>query len=319
MHPPASKSPSPILYLCEGSCTVLSAKGLVKSRVAPIPARDTICHMARIVALVNQKGGVGKTTTAINLGAYLAEAGYRVLLVDVDPQGNASSGLSVRPSDVPRGTYELMIGTATLEQATVQTAHHNLHLVPATQALAGANIELVSAEHREYRLSKALEAARLNYEVILLDAPPSLGLVTINALVAADEVLIPVQSEYYALEGLSQLLSTIELVRTNLKPHLALLGAVITLHDKRTKLAADVVREIRKFFPGRVFQTEIPRNVRLSEAPSYGKSILSYEPWSKGARAYRALTQEVIAAWNSVPTPPASTVTPAVASQNTLS
>jgi len=252
--------------------------------------------MARIVALVNQKGGVGKTTTAINLGAYLARAGNRVLLVDVDPQGNATSGLGMRPAEVTNGTYELMLG-ADLEQVIMPIAHKNLHLVPANQSLAGANVELVNAAQREFKLSQALAPARLNYDVIILDAPPSLGIVTINALVAADEVLIPVQSEYYALEGLSQLLNTIELVRTNLKPELAILGAVITLHDRRTKLAREVAIEIRKFFPGRVFNTEIPRNVRLSEAPSYGQSIISYEPWSKGARAYKALTEEICQAW----------------------
>jgi len=253
--------------------------------------------MARIVAIVNQKGGVGKTTTAINVGAYLAAAGMRVLLVDVDPQGNASSGLGLRPEQATAGTYELMLGQAQLDKVTVSTQQKNLHLVPATAGLAGANVELVEVPQREYKLQHALGQAQLNYDVVLLDAPPSLGLVTINALVAADEVMIPVQSEYYALEGLSQLLHTIELVRTHLKPSLAILGAVITLHDRRTKLAADVAREIRKFFPGRVFDTEIPRNVRLSEAPSYGKSILAYEPWSKGARAYRALADEVRAAW----------------------
>lgn len=254
--------------------------------------------MARIVAIVNQKGGVGKTTTAINLGAYLAASGMRVLLVDVDPQGNATSGLGLRPEQAKAGTYELMLGQAPLEQVVVQTEQKNLHLVPATAALAGANVELVEAQQREYKLQNALGQAQLHYDVVLMDAPPSLGLVTVNALVGADEVLIPVQSEYYALEGLSQLLHTIELVRTHLKPSLAILGAVITLHDKRTKLAADVAREIRKFFPGRVFNTEIPRNVRLSEAPSYGKSILAYEPWSKGARAYRALAQEIKQAWS---------------------
>jgi len=259
--------------------------------------------MFRIVALVNQKGGVGKTTTAINLGAYLAEKGLRVLLVDVDPQGNASSGLGVRPSDVQAGTYELMLGAATLEQATVQTAHPNLRLIPATQALAGANVELVAVDQREHKLATALDAAKPHYDAILLDAPPSLGLVTINALVAADEVLVPVQSEYYALEGLSQLLHTIELVRTNLKPTLSLLGAVITLHDRRTKLAVDVAREIRRYFPGRVFETEIPRNVRLSESPSYGKAIISYAGWSKGARAYSALADEVLRAWQTPATP----------------
>jgi chromosome partitioning protein len=273
--------------------------------------------MARIIALVNQKGGVGKTTTAINLGAYLAAAGQKVLLIDTDPQGNATSGLGIRPNEVQRGTYELMIGSATFDQVTVATSHENLHLIPASQALAGANVELVSADQREFRLSKAVELARTHYNVILLDAPPSLGLVTINSLVAADEVLIPVQSEYYALEGLSQLLSTIELVRANLKPSLALLGAVVTLHDRRTKLAVDVAKEIRKFFPGRVFNTEIPRNVRLSEAPSYGKSILAYEPWSKGARAYRDLAKEIIQVWQQTPQVSAQDVLSAAPSDST--
>jgi chromosome partitioning protein len=275
-------------------------------------------RMARIVALVNQKGGVGKTTTAINLGAYLSESGMRVLLVDVDPQGNATSGLGVRPGDVTLGTYELMLGQAPLEKVALATSHRNLFLVPANQSLAGANVELINTPQREFQLMRALEPTRLNYDVILLDAPPSLGLVTVNALTAADEVLIPVQSEYYALEGLSQLLATIELVRANIKPTLALLGAVITLHDKRTKLAVDVAREIRKYFPGRVFATEIPRNVRLSEAPSYGKSILAYEPWSKGARAYRALAQEVLQVWRTQQTPVVSTQPAAIAPSSDL-
>jgi len=256
--------------------------------------------MGHIVALVNQKGGVGKTTTAINLAAFLAKMGQKVLLVDMDPQGNASSGLGVRGEAVGLGVYELMIGRAEPNQVIMQTGRANLHLMPATQSLAGANVELVEEDRREYKLSDALEALRSNYDVILIDGPPSLGLVTINVLVAADEVLIPVQSEYYALEGLGQLLSTIEMVRANLKPNLALLGAVITLFDKRTKLSSDVAGEIRKYFPGRVFKTEIPRNVRLSEAPSYGKSILDYEPRSKGAKAYGALAEEVIAAWQQV-------------------
>lgn len=254
--------------------------------------------MGHIVALVNQKGGVGKTTTAINLGAFLAQAGQRVLLVDMDPQSNASSGLGVRGEAVTKGIYELMIGRAQANEVIFKTEQNNLRLVPATQSLAGANIELVSAEGREQKLSLVLEKLRNQYDVILIDGPPSLGLLTINVLVAADEVMIPVQSEYYALEGLSQLLATIEMVRTNLKPSLGLLGAVITLFDKRTKLAGEVAAEIRKYFPGRVFKTQIPRNVRLSEAPSYGKSILSYEPRSKGARAYRDLAEEVLQSWS---------------------
>jgi len=257
--------------------------------------------MGRIIALVNQKGGVGKTTTSINLGAYFAKLGKKVLLVDVDPQGNASSGLGVRSDAIKKGVYEFMIGSATADQAMVQTNHKNLHLIPATQALAGANIELVDTDQREFKLLNALESLRQFYDIILLDAPPSLGLVTINALVAADQVLIPVQSEYYALEGLGQLLATIEMVRGNLKPNLALLGAVITLFDKRTKLAGDVAPEIRKYFPGKVFETQIPRNVRLSESPSYGQTILEYEPHSKGAKAYRDLAQEIVDAWESQP------------------
>ncbi|MFO0702689.1 MAG: AAA family ATPase [Candidatus Andersenbacteria bacterium] len=253
--------------------------------------------MSRIVALVNQKGGVGKTTTAINLGASLAERGQRILLVDVDPQGNASSGLGTCPGDVQAGTYELMLGTASLEQATVATQHKNLHLVPATQSLAGANVELVTVDAREHKLAQALEAARAHYDAILLDAPPSLGLVTINALVAADEVLIPVQSEVLRARGALAAAPHHRARAHQPQADPPLLGAVITLHDKRTKLAVDVAREIRRYFPGRVFTTEIPRNVRLSEAPSYGKSVLQYAGWSKGARAYAALADEVIAAW----------------------
>lgn len=250
--------------------------------------------MAKIIALVNQKGGVGKTTTVLNLGAYLAELGKYVLVVDADPQGNATSGLGVVPAQLPAGLYEVLAGRASVQEVIQNTNLPNLRVFPSTPSLAAANVELVTAERREERLRDALLGIRNDYDYILIDCPPSLGILTVNSLVAADSLIIPVQSEYYALEGLGQLLETIHLVQKNLNRGLRILGAVITMHDRRTKLSAQVQKEMNRHFPNKIFDSVIPRNVRLSEAPSHGLTIRQYDPWSKGARAYRQLAEEVL-------------------------
>jgi chromosome partitioning protein len=249
--------------------------------------------MAQIISVVNQKGGVGKTTTAVNLGAYLAELGKFVLLVDLDPQANASSGLGVNYQDLDKGIYEALSGTHLVREVVMPTGHRGFRLAPATPSLAGANVELVNVERREFRLSDALLEVKSDYDVILIDCPPSLGVLTVNGLVAADHILIPVQAEYYALEGLGQLMNTIELVKANIKPELNILGAIITMFDKRTKLSGQVLEELYKYFPNKIFRSIIPRNVRLSEAPSHGLSIAAYDPYSKGAKAYSRLAREV--------------------------
>jgi chromosome partitioning protein len=246
-----------------------------------------------VVAVANQKGGVGKTTTAVNLGAYLALA-TRVLLVDIDPQANATSWLGFGRSDVGLSTYEALIGEAPLRDAIVSTGRENLDLAPASRGLAGAQVELVSLPDREHRLRLAIEGVCDTYDVILVDCPPSLGILTLNALVAADLLLAPVQCEYLALEGVGQLMETMELVRANLNPRLELLGMLMTMHDPRTRLSSQVVDEVRRHFPSRTFETTIPRSVRLSEAPSHGKSVLEYEPTSRGANAYADLAQELV-------------------------
>ncbi|OGF30711.1 chromosome partitioning protein ParA [Candidatus Falkowbacteria bacterium RIFOXYD2_FULL_35_9] len=250
--------------------------------------------MAEIISIVNQKGGVGKTTTAVNLGAYLAEHGKFVLLVDLDPQANASSGLGVNYTDLDKGIYQALIGTHLVREIVMPTGIHGYRVAPATPSLAGANIELVDIARREFRLSDALLEVKADYDIILIDCPPSLGILTINGLVAADHILIPVQAEYYALEGLSQLINTIGLVRDNIKPELNILGAIITMFDKRTKLSGQVMEELYKYFPDKIFRSIVPRNVRLSEAPSHGMPISKYDPSSKGAKAYSKLAREVI-------------------------
>jgi len=249
--------------------------------------------MSKVYALANQKGGVGKTTTAVNLGAYLAEAGKRVLVVDVDPQANATSSLGIKRRRLARSTYEVLLNGVAADQAVMPTEQNGLELLPATPGLAGAEVELVSVSGREHRLSQVLAPVVDGYDYVFVDCPPSLGLLTINALVAArDGVLIPVQCEYLALEGLGQLLKTIYMVRDRLNPKLVIAGVVLTMFDARTNLAKQVVDEVRRYFPAYVFQTVIPRTVRLGEAPSYGETILSYAPGSAGAVAYKALARE---------------------------
>jgi chromosome partitioning protein len=246
-----------------------------------------------VVAIANQKGGVGKTTTAVNLSAYLS-LGLRILLVDLDPQANATSSLGIDPQGVVTSTYELLLGEASLADAVMSTGRPQLDLVPASRALAGAQVELVELDEREHRLANGLATWSTNYDVVLIDCPPSLGILTLNALVAADRVLAPVQCEYLALEGVAQLLETLDLIRATLNPRLELLGMLMTMFDPRTRLSTQVVDEVRRHFPERTFETVIPRSVRLSEAPSFGKPVLEYEPSSRGAGAYADLAQELL-------------------------
>lgn len=247
--------------------------------------------MAHIIAVVNQKGGVGKTTTAVNVAAQLASADKPVLVVDLDPQGNASSGLGIPKDTAKLTTYELLCQNAPLSDAVQPTMTPGLFVLPANANLAGAEVELVSKMQREYALKQALASAAYSY--VFIDCPPSLGLLTINGLTAASQVLIPVQAEYYALEGLSQLLNTIQAVKQSVNPELELLGIAITMYDKRTSLADQVVKELEGYFADGLFKTFIPRNVRLAEAPSYGQTIFEHDKWSKGARAYKALAGEI--------------------------
>ena len=250
--------------------------------------------MGQIIAVVNQKGGVGKTTTAVNLGAYLASLGKFVLLVDMDPQANATSGLGINHRELAHGIYETLAGLVPFKHIVKDTPHAGYRVAPATANLAGANIELVDVPNREFRLRDALMEVRGAYDYIFIDSPPSLGLLTINSLAAADKVLVPVQAEYYALEGLGQLLETVGLVKENLNPNLDILGAIITIFDSRNRLSQDVLEELYKFFPNRIYRTVIPRSVRLAEAPSFGKSILHYDSSSKGATAYERLARELL-------------------------
>lgn len=247
-----------------------------------------------ILAIANQKGGVGKTTTAINLGAALAAAGKPTLLVDLDPQANATSGLGVDKGQVRRSMYEALVGQVGLRDTIIATSWEGLALAPSAIRLAGAEIEMVGLMAREQRLRRALSEVMSDYAVALVDCSPSLGILTVNALTAADGIIIPIQCEYLALEALGQLLSTIELIRENLNPRLEIAGMVMTMFDARTNLSQQVVDEVRGHFPREVFETIIPRSVRLSEAPSYGRPILSYDPSSRGAVAYRKLATEVI-------------------------
>lgn len=252
--------------------------------------------MGRIYTLANQKGGVGKTTTAINLGAYLAQYGQRVLLVDLDPQSNATSCLKIDKNSVKGGTYEILLSSTPAANFILTNPRLKLSIIPSSPALAGAEVELVTELARENRLKKALIPLIDRYDYILIDCPPSLGLLTLNGLVAAKHgIIIPVQCEYLALEGLGQLLQTLNRVRDALMPELSVRGVLMTMYDGRTNLANDVVQEVRRYFPGRVFEAVIPRSVRLAEAPSYGQPISVYAPSSSGAESYAALAREVLA------------------------
>ncbi|MCM8762881.1 MAG: AAA family ATPase [Candidatus Omnitrophica bacterium] len=257
--------------------------------------------MGKIIAICNQKGGTGKTTTAINLGASLALLNKRILLVDLDPQANATSGLGLDKYKIEKSTYDVLLDQMPIAEVIVDTAIPGLKLAAANLDLTGAEVELVGVLGREHRLKKALQAEQNNFDFLLIDSPPSLGLLTINGLCAADSVLIPVQCEYYALEGLTQLINTIELVRNNLNPQLAIEGVVLTMADFRTNLTKEVIQETRNYFSrlemsnrGRVFQTIIPRNIRLTEAPSFGKPIILYDRFSIGSQRYDELAREIL-------------------------
>jgi chromosome partitioning protein len=248
--------------------------------------------MGTIYAIANQKGGVGKTTTAVNLAACVAEAGYETLLVDIDPQANATVGLGL-PKDADRTVYDLLAGDATLDEVILATEIAHLSVVPASPDLAGANVELPRLEGSDTRLREALAPARDRFRFTLIDCPPSLGPLTVNALVAADRLIVPVQTEYFALEGLAGLLDTFELIQREMNPRLTIAGLLLTMSDGRTRLAQDVEREVRKHFPDLVFDTVIPRNVRISEAPSFGRPVIHHDPHSSGAEAYFEFAKEV--------------------------
>ncbi len=250
--------------------------------------------MSRIISVVNQKGGVGKTTTAINLAASLAALGKFVLLVDIDPQANATSGIGINHRELDKGIYETLVSPVSLNEVIRETPRYGLRIAPATISLAGATVELVNIPKREFLLSENLREVMEDYDYIIIDNPPSLGLLTINGLVAAQEVLIPVQCEYYSLEGLSQLLNTINLVKKNLRKDLDVLGAVLTMYDQRYKLSQAVMEELYKYFPNRIFRSVIPRNIKLAEAPSHGKPVRDYSKRSKATKAYERLGREVI-------------------------
>ncbi|MBP1971045.1 chromosome partitioning protein [Virgibacillus natechei] len=251
--------------------------------------------MGKIMAIANQKGGVGKTTSSVNLSACLAHLGNRVLIVDIDPQGNATSGVGINKADVNQCIYNVLVEDLPAKEVCVPTSVNNLDIIPATTQLSGAEIELVPIISREIRLKTSLESLKETYDYIIIDCPPSLGLLTINALTSSDTVLIPVQCEYYALEGLSQLLNTIRLVQKHLNNHLMIEGVLLTMLDARTNLGIQVIEEVKKYFQDKVYKSIIPRNVRLGEAPSHGQPIITYDPKSRGADVYLELAKEVIA------------------------
>jgi len=250
--------------------------------------------MTNVISIVNQKGGVGKTTTTVNLSAYLAQHGEKVLVIDLDPQGNATSGYGFDKSALETSVYDLLVNDTPIKEVIQSTNRENIDMCPTNINLAGAEVELVSAMSRETILKRAVDTISENYDFILIDCPPSLGLLTLNALVASTDVIVPIQGEYYALEGLTQLIDTINLVRKHLNPTIGIFGVVITMFDGRTQLTRQVTEEVRKYFGEKVFNTVIPRNIRLAEAPSYGKTIVEYDPKSRGGHAYNDLAIEVI-------------------------
>jgi len=272
---------------------ILQPEELTSAATGALGDAPAPLELPRVIAIANQKGGVGKTTTAVNLGAALADAGYRVLVVDLDPQGNATTGVGLNPRDVNGSIYDVIMNNTPIDDCIEPTAIKNLFVAPATIDLAGAEIELVPQISRELKLKRAIDTVRDHFDIILIDCPPSLGLLTVNGLAAADDVLVPIQCEYYALEGLGQLLRNVALVQANLNPNLDVRGIILTMYDARTKLADQVVDEVRAYFGPKVYRTVVPRTVRLSEAPSYGQPITVFDPRSSGAQAYRELAKEV--------------------------
>ena len=250
--------------------------------------------MGKIISICNQKGGTGKTTTTVNLSAALSELGKKVMIIDVDPQGNATSGVGVNKNELDKSVYDLLIGRFSVEEVVIRNVYNNLDIIPCNINLTGAEIELVGALSRENRLKKKLEPVQANYDFIFIDSPPSLGLLTLNALVASDSIIVPIQCEFYALEGVSQLLNTINLVRDGLNAQLSIEGVLLTMADFRTNLTTEVINEIKSYFKEKVYNTIIPRNIRLSEAPSFGKPITLYDNNSIGAIRYKELAQEFI-------------------------
>lgn len=250
--------------------------------------------MGKIIAIANQKGGVGKTTTAVNLTAALGAKGHKVLLVDVDPQGNSTSGLGINKRDLQNSTYDLLVSAAGVEEVLVHTPFENVDILPSNIALAGAEIELVELQNRAMRLKNALLKIKADYDFILIDCPPSLGIITLNAFTASDTLLIPIQCEYYALEGLSQLMSTLRQVKRLYNPNIDIEGVLLTMYDARLNLTVQVVAELKKYFPQKIYRTVVPRNVRLSEAPSFGQPVLYFDRSSRGSQAYEALTAEIL-------------------------
>lgn len=298
--PAGAAEPAPKADVADEDGVVASVHGVTRdgggarpAAVAPTPTSRFVRPLPRVLAITNQKGGVGKTTTAINLGASLADLGYRVLVVDVDPQGNASTGLGINVRDLQSSMYDVVLHDTPIDDCIEATSVKNLFVAPASLDLAGAEIELVPAFSRELKLKRALEEVRDDFDYVLIDCPPSLGLLTVNSLAAASEVLVPIQCEYYALEGLGQLTRNVQLVQKNLNPTLEMSVIVLVMYDARTKLGDQVVREVRGHFGDTVCRTVVPRTVRLSEAPSYGQPIIAFDPSSRGAIAYRELAKEV--------------------------